>query len=180
MGNRKNARHSTPEHVWVIYSIQVRSKLEEIFLLLRVLAVFCGVQLMVLAGHGICADAGMLDARRELSQQQHQDELLLRLQQNPRAASSPTLDLQQPQVFWQFEFQERQQQLLFDQHNVQQQDLHAWQGLKPRSETGSDARNELRRFAHERQQQLQRFEWERQQLQQSFTIGAPRLQAGSR
>ena len=133
-------------------------------MLLPGLAVFCGVQLMVLAGHGICADAGTLEARRELSLQQHQDELVLRLQQNPRAAPLPKFDLRQPQVFRQFEFQERQQQLLFDQHNVQQQELHARQGLKPRSKTGSDARNELRRFADERQHQLQRFEWERQQL----------------
>jgi hypothetical protein len=147
-------------------------------LLLPALAIFCGVQLMVLAGQGICADA--LEARRELSQQQHQDELLLRLQQNPRAAPSPKLDLQQPREFRQFEFQERQQQLLFDQQMGQQQDLHARQALKPRSEAGPDARNELRRFARERQQQLERFEWERQQLQQSFTPGAPRLQAGSR
>lgn len=149
-------------------------------MLLPGLAVFCGVQLMVLAGQGICADAGTLEARRELSLQQHQDELVLRLQQNPRAAPSPKLDLQQPQEFRQFEFQERQRQLLFDQQKVQQQDLHARQALKPRSETESDARNELRHFAQERQQQLQRFEWERQQLQQSLTPGAPRLQAGSR
>ena len=149
-------------------------------MLVRGSAVVWGVALMVLAGHGLGADAGTLEARRELSQRQHQDELRLRLQQNPRAVPLPKLDLQQPQEFQRFEFHERQQQLLFDQQNVQQQDLLARQRLKPRSEAGSDARDELHRFARERQQQLERFEWERQQMQQSFTFGAPRLQAGSR
>jgi len=134
---------------------------------------FCGVSLMVLAGHGLCADVETREARRELSQQQRQDEPQLRLQQNSRAPS-PKLDLQRPQAVREFELQERQQQLLFDQHEVQQQELHARQERKMRFEAGPDARNDLRRFARERQQQLQRFDWDRQQLRQSFSSEAPR------
>jgi hypothetical protein len=81
---------------------------------------------MVLVGRGLCADAETLEPRRELLQQQRQDELQLRLQQNSRAPS-PKLDLQRPQAVREFELQERQQQLLFDQHEMQQQELHARQ-----------------------------------------------------
>ncbi len=56
-------------------------------MLVRALAFFCGVSLAVLVGHGLCADSGTLEARRELLQQQHQDELQLRLQQNSRTPS---------------------------------------------------------------------------------------------
>ncbi len=144
-------------------------------MLVRALAFFCGVSLAVLVGHGLCADSGTLEARRELLQQQHQDELQLRLQQNSRTPS-PWLDLQRPQAVREFELQERQQQLLSDQHEVQQQVLHARQERKLQFEAGPDARNDLRRFARERQQQLQRFEWDRQQLRQSFSSEAPRLE----
>lgn len=144
---------------------------------MRVVAVYCGVQLMVL---GLYACAGTLDARRELSREQHQDELRLYLQQNPRAVPSQALDLQRPQELRQFEFQQRQQQLLSEQHQAQQQELHLRQELKMRSEAQPDARSELRRFARERQQQRENFAWQRQQLQQNFTSEAPRLHAWSR
>ena len=147
-------------------------------MLARGVTFFCGVSLMVL-GHGLCADAETLEARRELLQRQHQDELQLRLQQNSRALS-PKLDLQRPQAVREFEFQERQQQLLFDQHEVEQQVLHARQERKLQFEAGPDARNDLRRFARERQQQLQRFEWDRQQLRQGFSPEAPRLETRPR
>ena len=146
---------------------------------MRGVVFFCGVSLMVLAGHGLCADTETLEARRELLQQQRQDELQLRLQQNPRAPS-PKLDLQRPQAVREFELQERQQQLLFDQHEVQQQELHARQERRMQFEAGPDARNDLRRFARERQQQLQRFEWDRQQLRQSFSSEAPHLETAPR
>ena len=139
----------------------------------RGLALFCSVSLMALVEHGLCADAGTLDARRELLQQQHQDELQLRLQQYLRS-QSPKLDLQRPQALREFELQERRQQLLFDQHELEQQQLHARQERRMQLEAGPDTRNELHRFAHERQQQVQRFEWDRQQLRQSLSSEAPR------
>src|SRR5205814_3098044 len=102
---------------------------QEVSLLTRGVPFFYGVSLMVLVGHGLCADAETFEARRELLQQQRQDELQLRLQQNSPAAS-PKLDLQRPQAVREFELQERRQQLLFDQHEVEQQVLHARQERK--------------------------------------------------